>query len=51
MFTVITYEYEQSAPTTRHNVPADQAHKIGLNGGFYKVQLINEFNQVDFEYK
>ena len=51
MFTVITFEYETSAPTTRHNVPADQAHKIGLNGGFYKVQLINEFDQVDFEYK
>ena len=51
MFTVITYDYEQSAPITRNNVPADQAHKIGLTGGFYKVQLINDFDQVDFEYK
>lgn len=51
MFTVITFEYETSSPTTRHNVTANQAHKIGLNGGFYKVQLINEFDQVDFEYK
>ena len=51
MFTVITFEYETSAPTERHNVPAAQAHNIGLNGGFYKVQLINEFDQVDFEYK
>tara|TARA_R110002012_G_scaffold49804_4_gene128828 strand:+ start:14197 stop:14352 length:156 start_codon:yes stop_codon:yes gene_type:complete len=51
MFTVITYDYEQSEPATRHNVPAAQSHNIGLNGGFYKVQLINEFDQVDFEYK
>ena len=51
MFTVITYDYEQSEPATRHNVPAAQAHNIGLNGGFYKVQLINEFDQIDFEYK
>lgn len=48
MFTVITFEYETSEPATRQNVPATQAHKIGLNGGFYKVQLINEFDQVDF---
>lgn len=51
MFTVITFEYETSEPVTRHNVPAAHAHSIGLNGGFYKVQLINEFDQVDFEYK
>lgn len=51
MFTVITYDYEQSEPATRYNVPAVQAHNIGLNGGFYKVQLVNEFDQVDFEYK
>lgn len=51
MFTVITFEYETSAPVTRYNVPADQAYRIGLNGGFYKVQLVNEFDQVDFEYK
>ena len=51
MFTVITFEYEHSAPVTRYSVPSDQAHKIGKNGGFYKVQLVNEFDQVDFEYK
>lgn len=51
MFTVITFEYETSQPVVRCNVPTTQAHNIGLNGGFYKVQLINDFDQIDFEYK
>lgn len=51
MFTIIIFEYELSSPVMRYNVPSKQAHKVGINGGYYKVQLVNEFGQIDFEYK
>lgn len=50
LYTVIILENETSTPETRLNVPSAHAHNLGMNGGYYKVQLINEFDQVDFEY-
>ena len=50
MINVIIQEYETSSPE-RRTMPSIQAHKLGLNGGFYKVQLLGDFDQVDFEYK
>lgn len=50
LYTVIILENETSTPETRLNVPSAHAHNLGINGGYYKVQLVNEFDQIDFEY-
>lgn len=51
-FKVITFEYEKSAPVIRLDIPVKHAHKLGAEGGFYKVQLIdNCTDQIVFEYK
>jgi len=51
MYTVIIQEHKSSSLEIRQNVPSVHAHNLGNNGGFYKVQLVNEFGIVDFEYK
>lgn len=51
MYTVIIQETESSQAETRYDVASAHAHNLGMNGGFYKVQLISEFGIVDFEYK
>lgn len=51
MYTVIISEHEASAPVTRMKVDSTHAHKLGSQGGFYKVQLVNEFGIVEYEYK
>ncbi|ADX87839.1 hypothetical protein 2003DhaA_0120 [Vibrio phage ICP1] len=50
MIEVIIQEYETSALVSR-TMPADHAHKLGLSKAFYKVQLLGNFDQIDFEYK
>ena len=50
MINVIIQEHETSAPEYR-TMSAIAAHKLGLNGGYYKVQLLGTFDQVEFEYK
>lgn len=50
LYTVIILENKTSTPATRFNVPSAHAHNLGMNGGYYKVQLINDFDQIDFEY-
>ena len=50
MITVILQEYETSYPEVRA-MPAIHAHKLGLSKAFYKVQLLGDFDQVEFEYK
>lgn len=50
MVTVIVWEYSTSQKQVRL-LPIDHAHNLGLKGGFYKVQILGEFDQVDFEYK
>ena len=51
MYTVIIQETENSQAETRYDVASAHAHSLGMKGGFYKVQLVNEFGIVDFEYK
>lgn len=50
MIKVIIQEHETSAPKTR-TMPAIHAHNLGLSKAFYKVQLLGDFDQVEFEYK
>lgn len=42
MFTLMTQEYAYSAQEFRTIESAAFAHTMGENGGFYKVQLIDE---------
>lgn len=51
MYTVIIQETETSQTETRYDVPSGHAHKLGTCKMFYKVQLVNEFGIIDFEYK
>lgn len=51
MYQVIIQEHKESNIQIRDNVPSAHAHNLGQNGGFYKVQLVNEFGVIDFEYK
>lgn len=50
MVTVITKEYASSEEVSRE-VPYVHAVKLGENGGFHKVQIIGEYNQILLEYK
>ncbi|QXN60082.1 hypothetical protein KUA24_15 [Vibrio phage HNL01] len=50
MVNVIIQEYQNSIPEHR-TVPVKHAHNLGLNGGFYKVQILGDFDQVVTEYK
>ena len=50
MITLITQEYSNSPLLTR-TTNTEHAHKLGLHGGFYKVQLVNDSGVVIQEYK
>lgn len=50
MKTIAIYETETSQPEYRE-VPTVHAHKLGQNGGFYKVQIIDDFGIIEVEYK
>jgi len=50
MITVITQEYATSPLLTR-TTSTEHAHKLGLYGGFYKVQLVDYSGVVIQEYK
>jgi len=50
MKTVIIFEYENSNPEIR-KLPYKHAHNMGMNGGFYKVQIVDEFGIIEIEYK
>lgn len=50
MVKVLIQEYETSTQEAR-TMSAIHAHKLGLSKAFYKVQLLGDFNQVEFEYK
>lgn len=51
MFTLMTQEYESSIQEFRTIESAAFAHKMGENGGFYKVQLIDENGVIVSEWK
>lgn len=50
MKTIRIQEYVSSQVETR-TIPVQHAHNLGKNGGFYKVQILGEFDQVEYEYK
>jgi len=50
MKTVLIQEYSTSQVEARL-LPLQHAHHLGVNGGFYKVQILGEFDQVEYEYK
>jgi len=51
MFTLMTQEHENSTQEFRTIESAAFAHKMGENGGFYKVQLIDESSIIVNEWK
>lgn len=50
MFTLITWDHENSLPVIRNDVSLSAAYKIAKNGAFYKAQIINEYGIVDYEF-
>lgn len=51
MYTLMTQEYSTSTPEYRTIESVALAHKMGENGGFYKVQLIDENGVIVAEWK
>ena len=51
MFTLMTQEYESSIQEFRTIESVAFAYKMGENGGFYKVQLIDESGIIVAEWK
>ena len=51
MFTLMTQEYATTAQEFRTIESAAFAHAMGENGGFYKVQLIDEHGIIITEWK
>ena len=51
MYTLMTQEHANSKPEYREIESVAFAHKMGDNGGFFKVQLINEFGIIEMEWK
>ena len=51
MFTLMTQEYATTAQEFRTIESVAFAHAIGENGGFYKVQLIDEQGAIIAEWK
>ncbi|QDP50238.1 MAG: hypothetical protein Tp178MES00d2C33159851_28 [Prokaryotic dsDNA virus sp.] len=51
MYTLMTQEHENSTKEFRTIESAAFAHKMGENGGFYKVQLIDENGVIIVEWK
>lgn len=51
MYTLMTQEHELSKPEYRTIDSIVFAHKMSENGGFYKVQLIDETGVIVAEWK
>ena len=51
MKTLITWEHSNSAPVIRENQPTKFCLKMALNGGFYKVQIVDQETAAIEEYK
>lgn len=51
MFTLMTQEYATTAQEYRTIESVAFAHSIGENGGFYKVQLIDDQGIIVTEWK
>lgn len=50
MYTLMTQEHENSAKEYREIESLQFAYKMGMFGGFFKVQLINEFGAIEQEW-
>lgn len=50
-YTLMTQEHELSVAEYREIESLSFAEKMGTQGGFYKVQLINEFGIIEMEWK
>lgn len=52
MYTVKIWEHELSEDVTwRVFWTLDKAYKFAKNGGFYKAQIIGDFDEVIYEFK
>lgn len=51
MYTLMTQEHSSSKPEYREIESVAFAEKMGKNGGFYKVQLIDETGVIAAEWK
>ena len=51
MYTLMTQEYATTAQEFRTIESVSFAHAMGENGGFYKVQLIDEHGIIVAEWK
>ncbi len=51
MFTLITWDNEASAPQMREDQPRQFCLNMANNGGFYKVQIVNQDNATIEEFK
>ena len=51
MYTLMTQEHATSAQEFRTIESVSFAHKMGENGGFYKVQLIDDNGVITHEWK
>ena len=49
MVTLLTMEHETSQPQIRI-MPMATAYKLAKDGGFYKAQVIGDFNGVIYEF-
>lgn len=50
MYILMTQEYANITPEYREIESVEFAHKMGENGGFYKVQLIDENGKIVVEW-
>lgn len=50
MFTLITWEHENSEPVSVTYDWLAQCYNIAKNGCFYKAQVVNEFGVVEYEF-
>lgn len=49
MVTLLTMEHESSQPEIR-TMPMATAYKLAKDGGFYKAQVIGDFDEVIYEF-
>ena len=47
MYTLITLDYENSLPVVRKDQPLNHCYSM-LRGGYYKVQVIDQSNDIIF---
>lgn len=51
MVRVLIWDKETDKKPTERVLPSEHAHKLGKNGDNYKLQILGDKDQIDFEYK